>query len=58
MPATSESQKRLSCMALGYKRHGEEALEGVKDKEAVVKMANSMTEEQLKDFCLQPVAKG
>jgi len=55
MPATSESQKRLACMALAYKRHGAEALEGVEDTEAVIKMADSMSEEELKDYCLGPV---
>jgi len=57
MPAESEAQKTMACMALGYKRHGESAIKSVKNKEAVIKMANSMTEEQLKDYCLQPVKK-
>lgn len=55
MPATSPEQKTMACMALGYKRHGDGALKSVKEKEAVIKMANSMTEEQLEDYCLQPV---
>lgn len=55
MPASSESQKTLACMALAYKKHGESAIKSVKDKQAVIKMANSMTEEELKDYCLQPV---
>jgi hypothetical protein len=42
-------------MALAYKKHGESAIKSVKDKQAVIKMANSMTEEELKDYCLQPV---
>jgi len=42
-------------MALAYKRHGAEALEGVEDTEAVIKMADSMSEEELKDYCLGPV---
>ena len=57
MPATSEAQKHMACMAYAYKRHGESALESVKDKEPVKKMANSMSEEDLKDFCLSPVKK-
>jgi len=57
MPAESEAQKTMSCMALGYKRHGESAIKSVKNKKAVIDMANSMTEEQLKDYCLQPVKK-
>ena len=57
MPAESEAQKTMACMALAYKRHGPSALKSVKDKDAVIKMANSMTEEQLKDFCLPPVKK-
>ena len=52
MPATSEAQKTMACMALGYKRHGESAIKSVRDKAAVIKMANSMTEEELEDFCL------
>jgi hypothetical protein len=42
-------------MALAYNKHGESAIKSVKDKQAVIKMANSMTEEELKDYCLQPV---
>jgi len=57
MPAESEAQKTMACMALGYKRHGESAIKSVKNKAAVIKMANSMTEEELKDFCLPPVKK-
>ena len=55
MPATSQSQKTLACMALAYKRHGESAIKSVKNKKAVIDMANSMSEEQLKEYCLQPV---
>lgn len=57
MPAESEAQKTMACMALGYKRHGESALKSVKNKKPVIDMANSMTEEQLEDYCLQPVKK-
>lgn len=56
MPAESEPQKTMACMALAYKRHGAGAIKSVKDKTAVIKMANSMSEEQLKDYCL-PAAK-
>jgi len=42
-------------MALAYKRHGESAIKSVKNKKAVIDMANSMSEEQLKEYCLQPV---
>ena len=45
MLSESPAQKHLSCMAYAYKRHGE----------SVIKMANSMPEEELKDYCLQPV---
>jgi len=55
MPSTSEAQKTMACMAYAYKRRGESAIKSVKDKQAVIKMANSMTEEELKDYCLQPV---
>ena len=55
MPATNPAQKQLACMALAYKRHGAGALRDVKNKEQVIKMANSMTEEQLKEYCLPPV---
>jgi len=55
MPAESPAMKTTACMALGYKRHGESAIKSVKNKKAVIDMANSMTEEELEDFCLQPV---
>jgi len=57
MPAESEEMKTMACMALGYKRHGESALKSVKDRKGVIKMANSMTEEELEEYCLQPVKK-
>jgi len=56
-PAQSQAQKTTACMALAYKRHGAEAIKDVKNKKQVMDMANSMTEEQLKDYCLQPVQK-
>jgi len=55
MPAESEAQKTMACMALAYKRHGSSAIKSVKDKAAVIKMANSMSEDELKEYCLQPV---
>lgn len=55
MPAKSAAMKTMACMALAYKRHGESAIKSVKDKAAVIKMAKSMTEDELKDYCLQPV---
>jgi hypothetical protein len=53
----SDAQKTMACMALAYKRHGDSALKSVKNKKPVIDMANSMTEEQLKDYCLSPVKK-
>jgi hypothetical protein len=57
MPATSPAQKHLMCMALAYKRHGKSVLRDIKNPEEVIKTANSMTEQQLKDFCLPPVKR-
>jgi hypothetical protein len=57
MPATSPAQKHLACMALAYKRHGKSALRDVKNTKQVIDMANSMSEEQLKDFCLPAVKR-
>jgi len=57
MPATSPEQKHMACMAYAYKRHGESALKSVKNKGPVIKMAGSMSEEDLKHFCLSPVRK-
>jgi hypothetical protein len=57
MPATSPAQKHLMCMALAYKRHGASVLRDLKNKKEVIKVANSMTEGELKDFCL-PAVKG
>ncbi|MCJ7829398.1 MAG: hypothetical protein MUP81_06630 [Dehalococcoidia bacterium] len=57
MPAKSEAMKTMACVALGYKNHGVSALKSMdeKGKKAAIKWANSMTEDELKDFCLQPV---
>lgn len=52
MPATSPAQKHLMCMALTYKQHGKSALRDVKDTKKVIDLANSMSEEELKDFCV------
>jgi len=53
MPATSENQRTLMCIALSIKR-------GKTPKSysaQAAKMADSMTEEQLKDYCEAPVKK-
>ena len=52
MPAESASQRRLMAMALRYKRGDESVLEGLSEegKEKVKKLAESMTEEELRDF--------
>jgi len=55
MPAESTAQKRMACMALAYKRHGASALKSVKNKEPVMKMANSMSETDLEHYCKEPV---
>jgi len=47
MPATSKEQKTLFCIALSIKRGKTPANYS---KEAA-KMASSMSEEQLKDYC-------
>jgi len=57
MPASTATQKRAACMALAYKLHGKSALEGMKNTGVIIKMANSMTEKQLRDFCESPVRK-
>lgn len=47
MPATSEAQRRLACLALSIKL-------GKTPKsrsEQAAKMAESMSEKQLRDFC-------
>lgn len=55
MPSTSEAQKHIMCMALAYKRHGKSALRDVKQTKKVIELANSMSEEDLKEYCLSPV---
>lgn len=54
MPAESEDQKTLACIALSMKR-------GETPKtysESAAEMADSMSEEQLVDYCESPIAKG
>ena len=53
MPATSEAQKTAACMALAIKRGD------LKPKAGSVsaKMAESMTEEQLVEYCGSKVKK-
>jgi len=52
-PAVSETQRRLSCIALSIKR-GETNASFSKE---AASMAESMTEEQLKDFCESKVGE-
>lgn len=53
MPAVSENMRKLSCVALAIKRG--ETPESYSAEGA--KMAKSMTEEQLRDYCKSPVQK-
>lgn len=53
MPATSESQRRLMCLALSMKKG--KTMPNV--SEAAAKMANTMTMKQLEDFCKPAVKK-
>lgn len=53
MPATSEKQKTLSCIALSIKR-GKTSPDYSKE---AAKMASEMSEEQLKDYCEGKVKK-
>lgn len=55
MPATSERQKRAACFALSIKR-GETPRSEVTSEE-ILNMADSMTEEELKEYCQAPVKK-
>ncbi|MGA2669958.1 MAG: hypothetical protein ABSF21_00855 [Dehalococcoidia bacterium] len=57
MPAKNDAEKHFMCMALAVKRHGKGVLKGVKNPGPIIKAANSMDEQDLKDFCLQPVQK-
>jgi len=55
MPATSERMKRAACLALSIKR-GETPRSYAKSEE-ILSMVDSMTEEQLEDYCKLPVKK-
>ncbi len=46
-PATSENQREAACMALAMKRGKIKTTKGT----PAGKMAESMTEDQLKDYC-------
>lgn len=53
MPATSENQRKLFCIALSMKRG-----ETPKSYSAqAAKMCDQMSEEQLKEYCESPVKK-
>lgn len=52
MPAKSEKQRRLMGAALAYKRG-----ENKHPSEELIKLANSMTEEQLEEFASKSVSK-
>ena len=54
MPATSEKQKSLTCMALAIK---EGKLARSYSKKAA-EMADSMSKEDLEHYCKSPVKKG
>jgi len=51
MPATSERQRRLMCMGLAMKRGD---MPRSKSAQAA-QLADQMSEQQLSDFCRQPV---
>ena len=53
MPATSENQKKLMCIALSIKQ-GKTAKSYSKE---AARLASEMSEEQLKDYCGSPVKK-
>lgn len=53
MPAVSEEQRRLFCLALAIKR----GTAAKSDSEQAAQMAESMSEETLKDYCGSPVKK-
>jgi len=52
MPAANVHQQRLMCQALAYKK-GDLKSEDMnpKYKDTIVKAANSMTEDQLNEYC-------
>ena len=51
MPATSESQRKLMCLALSIK------LGKAKGSPQATRMAKEMSVKQLSDFCKAPVKK-
>ncbi len=51
MPSISKKQRTLACIALAIKQGKGSHLKN----ERSVAMAESMTEEQLEEFCKQPV---
>lgn len=55
MPANTERQRRAACVALAIKR-GETPRSYAKSKE-ILGMVDSMSEQQLKDYCESKVAK-
>ncbi len=54
MPATSKKQKTLMCIALSMKR-GKTPKSYSKQ---AAKMAETMSEQQLADYCEEPVKEG
>jgi len=53
MPATTENQRQLFCIALSIKRGETPASYSAE----AAKMAETMSEEQLKDYCEKPIKK-
>jgi len=53
MPATSEEQRKMSCIALSIKKGETKA----SYSELAAKMAESMDEKTLADYCEAPVKK-
>jgi len=52
MPAANVHQQRLMCQALGIKKGSIKAADlNPKYKDTIVKAANSMTEDQLNEYC-------
>lgn len=53
MPATSEAQRKLFCIALSIKRGETPA----SYSEEAARLASENSEETLKDYCEKPIAK-
>lgn len=53
MPAVSENQRQLACIALSIKQGKTKT----SYSEAAAEMAKSMTEEELRHYCEAPVKK-